>query len=658
MHARLVLLLCCWSAYASAAVVTSPAPADEPLSQDYEVQAGGQRVPVYTARVLDPPFADKNYDYGGNYSFANVDTSGPLEVRIHSHKDLSKTVIRPESAGARTRLEGTNTLFVSLPGPRKMSIEPDGKKGPLLLFANSVEAASPDTNAPNLVYFGPGTFKPGRITLTNNQILYLAGGAVVKGGIVAEGENIRITGRGILDGNDWEWRNGPTPHVISIRGTNIEVSGITIRGASHWTIVPVNSQNVVIRDVKICGGRVQNDDGINPCNSQDVLIADCFIRSDDDCVALKGLDLKAPANNVEGITVQNSVLWCDRARIFLLGHESRAAYMRDIALRDLDIIHSTATPFVFEPGEEMRLQNVRVENVRIHGEGQAVLICLNPVVNQYMQNKVPGHVSDVFFRDISVEGAAGRYAVVLAGADAAHAVRTVGFENVRILNEPLQRSSTRLRLGNHTSGVLFTKPALSLQSQNPNGEFTGWNSFSETSGTRTGDVWKLQADGVLVCKGSPRGYLHTTSEYTNAIISFEWRYPPDTKDGKGGALVRMTGRDAVWPKCLEFQLNQGQAGDFWAIGDYVFSGPEPLSQVITNSPHGVLRHAKRCADYERPAGQWNSFEGIVDGSIAIQKINGRTVNEATGCEVIAGKVLLTSEGQEIHFRNVRITPLD
>ena len=259
--------------------------------------------------------------------------------------------------------------------------------------------------------------KPGKIVLTNDQTLYLAGGAVVKAGVLAQGSNIRIAGRGILDGSDWEWRKGPTPCVVSIRGTNVEVSGITIRGASHWTIVPRDSRHVTVRDVKLCGSRVQNDDGINPCNSQDVLITDCFIRSDDDCVALKGLDLDGPNSNVERITVENCMLWCDRARIFLLGHESRAAFMRDVTLRNLDIIHFSMTPFLFEPGEEMRLEDVTVENVRMHGEGQRELIRLKPVVNQYMRNKVPGHIRDIRFRNLTVSGQPGAYKIQVMGAD-------------------------------------------------------------------------------------------------------------------------------------------------------------------------------------------------------------------------------------------------
>lgn len=188
---------------------------------------------------------------------------------------------------------------------------------------------------------------------------------------------------------------------------------------------------------------------------QDVLITDCFIRTDDDCVALKGLELSAPNSNVEQITVENCTLWCDRARIFLLGHESRAPYMRGITLRNLDIIHFTMTPFLFEPGEEMRLEDVTVENVRLHGEGQAELARLQPVVNQYMRNKVPGHVRNIRFRNVSLTGKPGAYRVQLSGADADHAVRNVTFENVEILGERLAAGSERLQVGEHVEGVQF-----------------------------------------------------------------------------------------------------------------------------------------------------------------------------------------------------------
>ncbi len=450
-----------WGATTSAVkVVTYPAPAGEALSADYEVQTAGQQVDVYTARVLDPPFAGKRWDHGGSYSFANFDMSGRVVVCIVSKRPLRNVVIRPQSFGIQPNLEDDYTLNLTLDKPRKFSVEPDGKKGPLLLFANPLETDAPKPGDKGVVYFGPGVHKPEKIVLESNQTLYLAGGAVVKAEVLVKGTNIRICGRGILDGSDWQWRKGPVGNLIAIRNsTNVEVSDITLRGSSHWTIVPRNSQRVTIRNVKLCNSRVQNDDGINPCNSQDVLITDCFIRSDDDCVALKGLDFSAPNSNVERITVENSTLWCDRARIFLLGHESRAAFMRNVTLRNLDIIHFSMTPFLLEPGEDMRLEDITIEDIRIHGEGQSQFIRLRPVVNQYMRKKVPGFIRNVRFRNVTVEGQSGDYLVQIEGADAEHDVRDVTFENVSIVGSKLTEGAGRVRILKHTKNVRFRTEA-------------------------------------------------------------------------------------------------------------------------------------------------------------------------------------------------------
>jgi hypothetical protein len=436
-----------------AEVVTYPAPASETLSSEYEVVAGGKKVDVYTARVLDPPFAGKQWDYGGPYAFANFDMAGRATVKIRAKRSLLHTVVRPEYPDVRFQVEDEHTVSLTFDSPRKVSVEPDGRKGPLLLFANPIEQDAPKPDTSGVVYFGPGLHQAGKIEVHDNQTVYLAGGAVVKGAIVAQGSNIRIRGRGILDGSDYEWRKGPANFTIGITGTNVDVSGITVRGSSHWTIVPNASRDVTVRNVKICGGRVQNDDGINPCNSQNVLITDCFIRTDDDCVALKGLDLRRPNNNVENIVVENCTLWCDRARIFLLGHESRAAFMRNITLRNLDIIHFTMTAFLLEPGEEMRLEDVRIENVRVHGEGQRELARLKPTVNQYMRNKVPGHVRGVHFKNVEVYGQPGAYLIHLEGADAQHKVQEVTFENVKVLGQELKANSASLKVGPQVEGV-------------------------------------------------------------------------------------------------------------------------------------------------------------------------------------------------------------
>jgi Ni/Co efflux regulator RcnB len=81
------LTLAVGPAAVAAEVITYPAPAGEPLSADYQVTADGQKVDVYTARVLDPPSAGKEWDYGGPYSFANFDLAGRVEVRSTCEQD-------------------------------------------------------------------------------------------------------------------------------------------------------------------------------------------------------------------------------------------------------------------------------------------------------------------------------------------------------------------------------------------------------------------------------------------------------------------------------------------------------------------------------------------------------------------------------------------
>ena len=141
---------------------------------------------------------------------------------------------------------------------------------------------------------------------------------------------------------------------------------------------PRHSRNVTVRNVKLCNARVQNDDGINPCNSQDVRITDCFIRTDDDCVALKGLDLSAPEQQRRAHHGgELHPLVRPRAHFPAGPRKPRRRSCGMSRSRNLDIIHFTMTPFLFEPGEDMRLEDIRVENVRINGEGQRELIRLN-----------------------------------------------------------------------------------------------------------------------------------------------------------------------------------------------------------------------------------------------------------------------------------------
>ena len=130
--------------------------------------------------------------------------------------------------------------------------------------------------------------------------------------------------------------------------------------------------------------------------------------------------------------------------------------MRQVTLRNLDIIHFNMTPFLFEPGEDMRLANIIIEDIRIHGEGQREFVRLRPVVNRYMRKKVPGFIRNVRFRNVILEGKPGEYLVQIEGADIEHNIQNVTFENVSILGEKLTGKSNHIRTGEHVKGIYFS----------------------------------------------------------------------------------------------------------------------------------------------------------------------------------------------------------
>lgn len=179
-------------------------------------------------------------------------------------------------------------------------------------------------------------------------------------------------------------------------------------------------------------------------------------------------------------------------------------------------------------------------------------------------------------------------------------------------------------------------------------DLTGWTAHLENNATIDG-VWRVQ-DDVLVCKGSPVGYIRTDADYRNYVLKLEWRWNPDTKKtGNSGVLLRVQPPDKVWPQSVEAQLQHENAGDFWNIDEFPMkTDPRRLNGRNTRKTHAA----------ERPVGEWNEYEIIVDGSTIILKVNGEELNRAWDVAEKPGKIALQSEGCEIHFRNIRLAPLD
>ncbi len=186
----------------------------------------------------------------------------------------------------------------------------------------------------------------------------------------------------------------------------------------------------------------------------------------------------------------------------------------------------------------------------------------------------------------------------------------------------------------------------------------GWDCHLVDTNVKQTDVWRVE-DGVLICKGEPLGYLVTKNVFTDFKLTVEWRWPSGKEPGNSGVLLRISGKPiGFMPRCVEAQLKHGSAGDIWGFRGFPVNGPaERLRKIENHKELGSFVGVGKRKDAERQPGQWNQYVITLVGDKLTLEVNGELVNEATGCDVVAGPIGLQSEGGEIQFRTVKLVPL-
>ncbi|MBN2069577.1 MAG: DUF1080 domain-containing protein [Opitutales bacterium] len=184
-----------------------------------------------------------------------------------------------------------------------------------------------------------------------------------------------------------------------------------------------------------------------------------------------------------------------------------------------------------------------------------------------------------------------------------------------------------------------------------------WYSFLEHQGYEDPNGNFSIENGVLHILGKDFGYLATKESFQNYHLraEFKWgeaQWPPrETGKRDSGILYHFADgvADSVWPKSIECQVQEGDCGDIWCVGTQLES-PNADEQAWG------MKHVFRTEDFEKPNGEWNVVEVIANGNAIEHWVNGHLVNTGTRTDVAAGRILLQSEGAEIYYRSVRITP--
>jgi len=188
-------------------------------------------------------------------------------------------------------------------------------------------------------------------------------------------------------------------------------------------------------------------------------------------------------------------------------------------------------------------------------------------------------------------------------------------------------------------------------------DLSGWTHYLVEPDVKMADVWSVR-DGLLICKGEPMGYIATKGKYTNFRLIVEWRWAPGKKAGNSGVLMRITGEPRALPKCTEAQLQSGKAGDIYGFHGFQVKGDAARARTGENEMIGKLTGVSKIKGNENEPGQWNKYDiTLKDGDLTLL-INGEKVNEANGLDIVSGNIGLQSEGGEVHFRTVKLMPLD
>jgi len=190
-------------------------------------------------------------------------------------------------------------------------------------------------------------------------------------------------------------------------------------------------------------------------------------------------------------------------------------------------------------------------------------------------------------------------------------------------------------------------------------DLNGWYSFLSTKGkNKDPDKVFVVENGLLHISGKEFGYISTEQTFKNfhLAVEFKWgekKFPPrdaDTTKRDNGICfyVPLYEVDFVWPKSIECQIQEGDVGDIWLIDSttVVYDGKQTRPDNYTR--------VKKKSDNEKPNGEWNLVEVIVNRDQIVYKVNGIVVNEARSPSLDEGKILIQSEGAEIYYRKIEI----
>ena len=189
------------------------------------------------------------------------------------------------------------------------------------------------------------------------------------------------------------------------------------------------------------------------------------------------------------------------------------------------------------------------------------------------------------------------------------------------------------------------------------------------------------------------GMIYTEKEFKNYHLKLKVKWGEDMHSPRAngprdsGLLYHGFGEPGPgsaypWMGSQELQIQEGDMGDYWPVGEveidvpselhdtnyYIFKEEAALrtyylAEILDTATIDSLakRRVLKSTNAEKPHGQWNDVELITFGDSSIHIVNGKVVMRLFNSRTMinkdplnSGKIILQSEGAEVYYKDIYI----
>lgn len=398
------------------------------ISPYWECQIGQKNIPVYSSLTYD-----YKTDIGVLQSYSHIWialTNKAASITLSSiEPNVRNAIVLPKSKGIVCDVSGENIAFdITEYGIYTVLINDDSMQYAFTLFVEEytdeeaeIENYKNKYGEENVAVFDKKYYELDTIDLNNFKAVYFRRGSYFKAThlydisdeasltnipvkrtfLNVQGKtDFVIDGFGTFDFNSCDWKEVDPMSVTDCK--NGYINGLNFINPSHWTFYTYACENLTVNNISTTGYRM-NSDGINICNSKNILVENSFARTGDDSFSVKTMN---PSYTAENICFDSCVAWSTKARCFGITGEVEAD-ISDVTFKNCSVVNRSATwdndrlgslCIIVENGKG-NIDGVTFENIEIHNDDGRAINC-----TVYGESITDCQIKNVSFKNITYNG--------------------------------------------------------------------------------------------------------------------------------------------------------------------------------------------------------------------------------------------------------------